>query len=197
MREHTRALEQRRGIWARRGAPGVERDWMEDTASKATTTAAPRENKHYADYLKCVCASSRTLDARADKFYVQVLRKAGRRRSRRRTHARRSRRGCPRGGRSRCHSLHACEESRSRRDVFVKTPMRLGCNDLVCNRRRLEFHVQPYCATRRVHASARDRAIPNHSRANTYCVSNASHAPEIVEFQALVDDVARLSLIHI
>ena len=52
MREHTRALEQRRGVWARRGAPGVERDWTEGIATNDATTKAPLENKDYAEYVK-------------------------------------------------------------------------------------------------------------------------------------------------
>ena len=55
MREHTNALEQGRGIWARRGAPGVERDWTDDVAAKETTTKAPLENPVYAEYIKCAC----------------------------------------------------------------------------------------------------------------------------------------------
>jgi hypothetical protein len=55
MREHTNALEQGRGIWARRGAPGVERDWTDDVAAKETTTKAPLENPDYAEYIKYAC----------------------------------------------------------------------------------------------------------------------------------------------
>jgi len=57
MRAETRRRERLDGTWERRGAPGVERDWLESAAERESavkTTAAPMDDDDYAEYIKCV-----------------------------------------------------------------------------------------------------------------------------------------------
>lgn len=57
MRAETRRRERLDGTWERRGAPGVERDWLECAVEReraVKTTPAPMDDGDYAEYIKCV-----------------------------------------------------------------------------------------------------------------------------------------------
>jgi len=57
MRAETRRRERLDGTWERRGAPGVERDWLESAVERESavkTTPAPMDDGDYAEYIKCV-----------------------------------------------------------------------------------------------------------------------------------------------